>query len=284
MPGQQRKYIRLKGTLMDLSCPRVLGILNVTPDSFYEKSRVEGKEIIKKAEKMILDGADILDVGAVSTRPGAVMPSEDEEWQRLQPALQALVKAFPEAPISVDTWRPGIAEKALDMGAAMINDISGGTFETGMADLAARYQVPVVIMHTSGPPHIMQQRFRYQDVVKDVLSFLISQALAWERAGVRDVIVDPGIGFGKTFEHNFELIASLELFTLYPWPVLVGLSRKRFIRETLGVSTEEALNGSTALHMAALMKGTSFLRVHDVREAVECVKLFLAMKDALLIR
>lgn len=276
---RQRKYIRLKGTLMDLSCPRVLGILNVTPDSFYEGSRVQGKEIIKKAEKMILEGAEILDIGAVSTRPGAVMPSEEEEWQRLQPALQTLVKAFPEAFISVDTWRPRVAEKALDMGAAMINDISGGTFEEGMAALAARYQVPVVIMHTTGPPHIMQERARYQDVVKEVLSFLVSQALAWEKEGVRDVIVDPGIGFGKTFEHNFKLITSLDLFSLYPWPVLVGLSRKRFIQDTLKVSTEEALNGSTALHMVALMKGASFLRVHDVREAAECIKLFSAMKN-----
>lgn len=279
MLNRQRKYIRIKGTLMDLKQPRVMGILNATPDSFYEGSRVRAEDIVQKAEKMIQEGADILDLGAVSTRPGALMPPEEEEWQRLKPALELLIKNFPQIPLSVDTWRPRIAEKALDMGAAMINDISGGLFEEGMAPLAARYQVPVVIMHTTGQPHIMQEHAQYQDVVKTVLSFLISQATAWEREGVRDVIVDPGIGFGKTFRHNFELLANLNLFTLYPWPVLVGLSRKRFIRETLHVRTEQALNGSTALHMVALMKGASILRVHDVKEAVECVKLFIALNE-----
>lgn len=278
MLNQQRKYIRLKGVLWDLSRPRVMGILNLTPDSFYEKSRVDQESVLKMAETMIQEGADLLDAGAVSTRPGAVMPDEEEEWRRLKPALESLIRCFPQVPVSVDTWRPLIAEKALDMGVAMINDISGGAFEEGMSKVVARYQAPVVIMHTPGPPHIMQQRARYDDVVKEVMGFLISRAMAWEREGVRDVLVDPGIGFGKTKDHNFELLAHLNLFRLYPWPVLVGLSRKRFIRELLNIETEEALNGTTALHMAALLKGASILRVHDVRQAVECVKLFSALR------
>lgn len=273
----QRKYIRLKGQLMDLSRPRVMGIINLTPDSFYTPSRVALENIEKAAEKMVEEGADILDLGAVSTRPGAVMPDEEEEWRRLEPALHKVLSAFPEVPISVDTWRPAIAERALAMGVAMINDISGGRFVEGMPEVLARYQVPGVLMHTTAPPEVMQQRLLAENVTEKVVSFLVSEAGAWERAGVRDVVVDPGIGFGKSEAQNFELLSRLPIFKKFPWPVLIGLSRKKFIRDTLQVSTEEALLGTTALHMAALQGGAAILRVHDVREAVHCVKLFMAL-------
>ncbi|MCX7768140.1 MAG: dihydropteroate synthase [Flavobacteriales bacterium] len=277
----QRKYIRLKGRLLDLSQPRVVGIVNVTPDSFYAPSRASSaSEVISRVEQMLEQGVDIVDVGAVSTRPGALMPDAEEEWRRLKPALEALVKEWPELPVSVDTWRPEIARRALDAGAAMINDISGGTFEEGMARTAAEYQVPVVLMHTSAPPHLMQNHTDYEDVVRDVMAFLISQATAWEQEGVRDIIIDPGIGFGKTIFQNFELLAYLHLYKTLPWPVMVGLSRKRFIRVTLGVNAEEALNGTTALHMVCLQAGVRLLRVHDVKEAVQCIKLFMSLQEA----
>lgn len=258
----------------------MVGIVNVTPDSFYSPSRTAASQVVSRVERMIEEGVDIVEVGAVSTRPGALMPDAEEEWRRLKPALQLLAKEWPELPVSVDTWRPDIARRSLDVGAAMINDISGGTFEEGMARTVAEYQVPVVLMHTSAPPHLMQSHTDYEDVVREVMAFLISQATAWEQEGVRDIIVDPGMGFGKTTLQNFELLAHLPLYKTLPWPVMVGLSRKRFIRETLGVNAEEALNGTTALHMVCLQAGVRLLRVHDVKEAVQCIKLFMGLQEA----
>ena len=251
-----------------------MGIINVTPDSYYFPSRISIDEIVDKVGKMLEDGADIIDIGALSTRPGAEMITEDEEWKRLEPALKKVLDNFPDAKISVDTWRPIIAERAIIMGAALINDISGGIFEKGMAEVLCRLHAPVVLMHTTGTPDIMMSRSDFDDVVREVQSFLISRASQWENAGVRDIIIDPGIGFGKKDLDNLKILSNLDIYEKFPWPVLIGLSRKKFIRNLLNVEIEESLNGSTALHMFCLLKNVSILRVHDVKEAFQCVNLY----------
>lgn len=262
------------GRLISFDKALIMGIINLTPDSFYEKSRQSSElSALKQAEKMLNDGADILDLGAVSTRPGSEEISEEEELKRLLPALKSIRKSFPECIISVDTWRSEIAKAAVNEGADIINDISGGTMDANMFETIAQFKVPYILMHIQGTPQTMQQNPTYNDVVNEVIDFLAERIQKLRLLGVADIIVDPGFGFGKTPEHNFTLLKHLEQFAILDCPILVGVSRKSMITKTLNIIANDALNGTTVLNTIALMKGAKILRVHDVKEAVEAVKL-----------
>lgn len=262
------------GRLVSFDKALVMGIINLTPDSFYDKSRkISPDEALKQAEKMIAEKADILDLGAVSTRPGAAEISIDEELYRLLPSLKSIRKSFPDSIISVDTWRSEVAKAAVNEGADIINDISGGTMDAGMFETIAELKVPYILMHIQGTPQTMQKNPTYNDVVNEVIDFLALRIQKLRLLGVADIIVDPGFGFGKTLEHNYALLKHLEQFKILDCPILVGISRKSMITKTLNISAEEALNGTTVLNTIALMKGAKILRVHDVKEAVEAVKL-----------
>ena len=270
--------INCRGSLVDLTSPKVMGIMNITPDSFFDGGKfTEEKAMLDRVEKMLDEGAVFIDVGAHSTRPGAEVLPADTEEKRLLPAIKAIVKSFPDVFISVDTFRAGIAEKCIDLGAAIINDVSAGTIDKKMFETVARLNVPYVLMHMQGTPETMQQEPHYEDVVGDVTTFLAEKASFLKSLGVSDVLVDPGFGFGKSQEHNFELLKYLTALQVIGCPVLAGLSRKSMICKTLKVNPDKALNGTTALNMTALMNGASILRVHDVKEAVEVVKLFEKM-------
>lgn len=270
--------LNLKGQLFDLSTPKVMGILNLTPDSFYDGGQYLGNEqFLFQTEKMLQEGAVFIDVGAFSSRPNGEWITEEEEWQRLEQPLQALLHRFPEAMVSIDTFRSGVAARALDLGVAMVNDISAGHFDTNMMPLIAKRQVPYIMMHLRGTPQTMSQLTQYQDVVKEVLFYFSERMQAARQLGINDIIVDPGFGFAKTREQNFTIVRELEHFQWLDVPVLVGVSRKSMIYKTLETTAAEALNGTTALNMVALTKGASILRVHDVKEAVECVKLWEAL-------
>lgn len=262
------------GRLISFDKALVMGIINLTPDSFYHKSRVYSEtNALLQAEKMLAEGADILDLGAVSTRPGSEEISEEEELKRLLPALINIRKTFPESIISVDTWRASVAIIAIDNGANIINDISGGTMDAKMFEIIAQLKVPYILMHIQGTPQTMQQNPIYNDAVNEVIDFLAKRVQELRLMGVADIMVDPGFGFGKTIEHNFTLLKNLEKFKILDCPILVGISRKSMITKFLNITTNEALNGSTVLNTIALMKGAKILRVHDVKEAVEAVKL-----------
>ncbi|MFN4234592.1 MAG: dihydropteroate synthase [Bacteroidia bacterium] len=262
------------GRLISFDKALVMGIINLTPDSFYDKSRkISESEALKQAEKMLAEGADILDLGAVSTRPGSEEISEEEELKRLLPILKSIRKTFPESIISVDTWRASVAKIAIDNGANIINDISGGTMDKNMFETIAQLKVPYILMHIQGTPQTMQQNPEYNDVVNEVIDFLAKRVQALRLMGAADIIVDPGFGFGKTLEHNYTLLKRLEIYKILDCPILVGISRKSMITKFLNISTDEALNGTTVLNTIALMKGAKILRVHDVKEAVEAVKL-----------
>ncbi len=272
--------LNCNGSLVNLSTPAIMGIVNVTTDSFYEGSRAtKADDIVNKASRMLEDGATFLDVGGYSTRPGAEEVSETEELQRVLPAIEAIIKNFPKAIISIDTFRANVAQKALETGAAMVNDISGGLLDPEMLSTVARFQVPYIMMHMRGNPHTMMENTTYENITTDILHYFSERLAAARSAGINDVIVDPGFGFSKTREQNFELFNHLELFNALQTPVLVGISRKSMIYKTLQTSPEEALNGTTALHSIALQKGASILRVHDVKEAVECVTLYQNLKQ-----
>jgi dihydropteroate synthase len=279
IPGKPR-YINTGGTLLDLATPRVMGILNITPDSFYSGSRyTSDKEILSAAAQMIDDGADILDVGGYSSRPGAVDVTFEEESDRVLTAIKLISRNFPKAIISVDTFRSEIAKKAiLDSGAHMINDISGGDADSRMYSTVENLNVPYVLMHMRGNPQTMQNKPVYEDVVADILKWFGGRIFELNARGVKDIIIDPGFGFGKTIDHNFEILARLGDFSVAGLPVLAGLSRKSMIWSTLRTDVAGALNGTTALNMAALMKGADILRVHDVKEAVQTIKLFLEIR------
>jgi len=269
------RYINLRGRLLDLFRPRVMGIINVTPDSFYSGSRFTVEEaLIRAASEMITDGADIIDIGGYSSRPGAEDTSEEEERKRVTKAVRLLRKEFPEAIISVDTFRAAIAEEAVEnCGADMINDISGGEADGRMFETAGRLNVPYVIMHMKGNPRTMQLDPVYENVVAEILSWFGKRIYRLHSSGVRDVIIDPGFGFGKTIEHNFEILDNLSDFSIAGLPLMVGLSRKSMIWRTLGITPEESLAGSTVLNTVALLKGADILRVHDVKEAVQAIRL-----------
>lgn len=267
--------LNCKGNLIDLSIPRVMGILNCTPNSFYDGGKyTDEKRILQQVEKMLIDGATFVDVGAYSSKPNAEFVTEIDEIERLIPVVELVLKNFPETLISVDTFRAHVAQKAIENGACMINDISAGSLDQNMMPTVAKLQVPYSMMHLKGNPQTMQSLAQYENIIKEML-FYFSEKVAQARSfGINDLIVDPGFGFAKTVEQNFEVMKSLELFQMLELPLLVGVSRKSMIYKTLDTSPEFALNGTTFLNAIALQKGTKILRVHDVKEATECIKLF----------
>jgi dihydropteroate synthase len=259
--------------------PIVMGILNVTEDSFFDGGRYRtDAAVLRRAEQILSEGAAIIDIGAVSTRPGAADVSAEEEWSRLQPAIQQILREFPAAVISVDTWRAEVARRSVENGAAIINDISGGTFDAAMPQAVAAAQVPYVMMHTTAKPAQMQLQTVSGDLWEAVFRFFDRQLAVFRAAGASDIILDPGFGFGKTLEQNYQLMNGLEKFQKYQLPLLVGISRKSMIYKFLETNPDGALNGTTILNTIALMKGTDILRVHDVKEAVEAVKIVNQLK------
>ena len=266
--------INCKGNLIDLSTPKIMGILNLTPDSFYDGGKfTDEKAILNQTERMLNEGATFIDVGAYSSRPGADHVSEGEELKRILPMVEMLYHEFPEILLSIDTFRSKIASNCLDSGAALINDISAGRLDENMLPTIAKFKVPYIMMHMQGTPQDMQQKTDYDDFLVDIIKYF-SERIAEARAlGVVDLIIDPGFGFAKTMAQNYELLSKLELFKNLGRPVLAGLSRKSMIYKTLQTDAENALNGTTALNMVALLNGANILRVHDVKEALECVKL-----------
>ena len=268
------KTLNIRGTLWDLSTPKVMGILNVTPDSFYDGGRYEEeKSIIGKVEKMLSEGADLIDVGGYSTRPGAAEILEAEEQKRVVDAIRVILNAFPQVVLSIDTFRSGVARAAVEAGASLINDISGGELDQKMFETVAALQVPYVLMHLRGTPQTMTQLTQYDNLIKNITDYFHRKLESLHRLGVKDILIDPGFGFAKTVEQNFELLNHLDYLQILGKPILVGLSRKSMIWRTLETNAEGALNGSTALHTLALLKGAGILRVHDVKEAVECIRL-----------
>ncbi len=273
-PGKPR-YINTGGKLLDLEIPKVMGIINITPDSFYKGSRYNtDEEILRVAVRMLEDGADILDVGGYSSRPKAKDISIEEESNRVLKAIKLINKELPEAIISVDTFRADVAREAVvECGALMINDISGGEADSKMFLIIENLNVPYIMMHMRGDPRTMQDNPVYEDVVADILKWFGKKIFKLKSVGVKDIIIDPGFGFGKTIEHNFELLQRLGDFSIAGLPVLVGVSRKSMIWKTLNITADEALNGTTAINAIALVNGADILRVHDVKEAVQTVQL-----------
>ncbi len=257
----------------------VMGILNATPDSFHAPSRVDVDDALRTAERMLHEGASVLDIGGASSRPGATEISEVEELERVLPIIEAIHARFPEALLSIDTFRAAIAKATVEAGASMVNDIGAGMLDDAMLPTVAKLGVPYIAMHMQGLPRSMQADPQYENVVAEVTLYLSQRLQAARSAGIADVVIDPGFGFGKTTAHNYALLRSLPHFTALGVPVLVGLSRKRMINDVLGIAASEALNGTSALNTVALIKGASILRVHDVREAMECVKLVAALND-----
>ena len=271
--------LNCKGALIDLSVPKVMGIINATPDSFYDGGKtVTLNEILRQAEDMLNEGAAFLDIGGYSSRPGADDVSETEELQRVLPAVEAIIKEFPEAIISVDSFRSKVAKSAIEAGAAIVNDISGGTKDIEMLSAVSKLKVPFIAMHMRGTPQTMSQLTEYTNITRDVLAYFSERLAAARAAGIDDIIADPGFGFAKTRAQSFELLNNLELFKHLEVPYLIGVSRKSMIYKTIETTADNALNGTTALHAIALLKGASILRVHDVQEAVECVSLLQAMQ------
>ena len=274
------KYLNVGGRLLDLSEPRVMGILNVTPDSFYAESRTsEADAIAARAHQILDEGAAIVDIGAYSSRPGAEVVTPEEEMKRLRKGLEILRRETPDAVVSVDTFRADLARMCVEeYGVAIINDISGGELDENMFATIAQLGVPYILMHMQGTPQDMQQAPRYDNVLSEVFLYFARKVQQLRDLGVKDIVLDPGFGFGKTLEHNYRLMAHLEEFRLFELPLLVGVSRKSMIYRLLDVTPQEALNGTTVLNTLALMKGADILRVHDVRQAVEAVKLVETMK------
>ncbi len=275
--------LNCKGRLLVVDKPLVIGTINSTPDSFYSGSRTQTvDEVLFRAEQMLMEGAAILDLGGQSTRPGSEQLNADNELSRVIAPLEALHKRFPEAYISIDTYYAKVARTAVEAGACIVNDISGGSLDPQLIPEVAALKVPYVLMHIKGNPQTMQQQAVYADVTREVLDQLADRKAVIEKAGIRDCIIDPGFGFGKTAAHNFRLMEELPVFSLFKAPVLLGISRKSFIWKTLGTTPEsdDTLQGTTALHMAGLIKGANLLRVHDVKAAAATIKLFLEMKGA----
>ena len=270
----RKQTLNCKGKLIDISKPSVMSILNITPDSFYNKSRVSNvAEALKQAEKFVKAGAKFIDVGAYSSRPGAADVSETEEIERLVPIVEAINKAFPETLISADTFRGKVAEEAINAGAHIINDIAAGNLDDKMFETVAKLQVPYIMMHMKGTPQNMQDNPSYENVTKEVFSYFSEKISKLKSLGVKDIILDPGFGFAKTLDHNYELLRNMQMLNFFELPLLVGFSRKSMITKALNIKTEDALNGTTVLNTTALLKGANILRVHDVKEAVECVEL-----------
>ena len=266
--------INCKGTLLDLNSPKVMGILNITPDSFYDGGMYKDEiSILNQTEKMLVDGATFIDVGAYSSRPGAAEVSEEEELKRIVPVIELLIKKFPDIIISVDTFRSKVAKETISLGAAIINDISGGNLDSKMYETIAKLKVPYILMHMAGTPKTMQNNPNYEDVTKDLIYFFSEKIDQLHRLNISDIIIDVGFGFGKTIEHNFQLLRNMSLFQHLDKPILAGLSRKSMLYKTLDITAQEALNATTSANTIALLNGANILRVHDVKEAVEAVTL-----------
>ncbi len=271
----------MRDKLMDLSSPKVMGILNVTPDSFYDGGLyVRESSLLKQVEKMVVDGADFIDIGGYSSRPGAEDISIAEEWKRVGPAIQSIKKEFPSVLLSIDTFRSQVAQKAVDEGCDMVNDISAGQLDKEMFKTVAALQVPYVIMHMRGTPQTMTSFAQYENLIKEIIDYFHGILYQLNAFGVKDVLVDPGFGFAKTVDQNFELLSRLEQLHILDKPMVIGLSRKSMVWKTLNTSAEFALNGTTSLNTIALLKGAAILRVHDVKEAKEVIGLFERLKKS----
>lgn len=271
--------LNCKGRLLEIDKPVVMGIINITPDSFYSGSRsMNQKSILSKAEQMLKEGATILDIGGQSTRPGSERLTAEEEIARVVSPIEEIRKEFPDAFISIDTFYSQVAAAAVEAGADLVNDISAGSLDDKLISAVANLGVPYVLMHMKGNPQNMQQHTDYKDVTQEVLDFLKNKKQEFHQAGIRDIIIDPGIGFGKNIAQNFELLRNLSLFSTLDAPVLLGVSRKSTIYKTLGIDAEAALNGTTVLNTIGLLNGASILRVHDVKEAKEAVQLVMASR------
>jgi dihydropteroate synthase len=271
--------LQSKGRLLGLSRPVVMGILNATPDSFYNKGRESTvSELLKKAERMMKEGAVIIDVGGASTKPGAAIIDVNEELERVLPVVENIHQRFPEVWLSVDTYHARVAEETVCAGASIVNDVSSGSIDENMLATVAKLKIPYIAMHMQGTPETMQQNPVYEDVVYEVRDYLRVKCDEASKAGITNIIIDPGFGFGKTLEHNIVLLKALHTFRMLGKPVLAGLSRKSIVCKTLGITPEEALNGTTAYHLLALQQGAKILRAHDVKEAVEVVKIWEQMQ------
>lgn len=268
-------FINCKGKLVDLNKPKVMGILNCTPDSFFDGGKYRDEnQLLTQVEKMLADDADFIDIGAYSSKPNADFVSENEEMQRIIPVVELVLKHFPEAIISIDTFRAKVAESCVNCGAAIINDISAGLLDAEMLSTVGRLKVPYIMMHMRGTPQTMSKLTQYNDIIKEMLFYFSQQIAAARAAGINDIVIDPGFGFAKTLEQNYFVMQNLELFSITGLPLLAGISRKSMIYKLLETSPKEALNGTTVLNTIALSKGAKILRVHDVKEAVETVKIF----------
>ena len=273
--------INCKGNLLDLSIPKVMGILNITPDSFFDGGKYKtDADFLKQTEKMLTEGAAIIDVGAYSSRPNAAFVSEAEEIERLTPIVALLTKEFPEIILSIDTFRAAVAKAALENGAAIINDIAAGLLDDNMLNVIAETKAPYIMMHMRGTPQTMATLTHYDDIVKEMIFYFSERIAAARSLGISDIIIDPGFGFAKTLEQNYEVLQKLELFQMLEVPLLSAVSRKSMIYKLLETSPQEALNGTTFLNTVSLMKGAKILRVHDVKEAVECVTLIEALQQS----
>ncbi|WP_423127623.1 dihydropteroate synthase [Gaoshiqia sp. Z1-71] len=278
---KRKNTISLNGKLLDLTNPLVMGILNVSSDSFYDGGKyVTEDAVLKRVEQMVKEGVDIVDVGAISTRPGSDSVSTKEELTRLLPAVTAIRKHFPDIPLSIDTFRSWVALRVIDeTGECIVNDISGGNFDEHMFDTIAKLGVPYILMHIQGTPRTMQDNPQYEDIIKDISKYFSDKVRKLTKAGVRDVIIDPGFGFGKSLNDNYDLLNKLDSFKVFQLPLLVGLSRKSMVYKLLETDPENSLSGTITANTMALLGGADILRVHDVREAVQSVSLFKKIKE-----
>lgn len=270
----EKMNINCKGTLIDLSLPRVMGIINRTPDSFFDGGKYKKEDdLLRKVEKMLFDGATFIDIGAYSSRPNAAFVSEEEELKRILPTITLLLKYFPEILLSVDTFRSVVAKEGIEHGAAIINDIAAGGLDAKMFEVVAELNVPYIMMHMRGTPQTMQNFTNYDLIVKDILFYFSEKVSIARNYKINDLIIDPGFGFSKTIEQNYEILQKLERFKILELPLLVGISRKSMLYKLLGITQEGALNGTTVLNTLALTKGANILRVHDVKEAIQTIKI-----------
>ncbi|WP_276360387.1 dihydropteroate synthase [Daejeonella sp. H1SJ63] len=278
---QQKSTLNVRGTLLDLSSPKIMGILNLTPDSFYDGGRNNTlTAALKKTEQLLTEGADMIDVGAYSSRPGAVHISEEEEHERMIPVIRAIIREFPGTILSIDTFRSGIARASVQEGAGMINDISAGSLDENMFKTIAEIKVPYILMHMKGTPQNMAQNTDYENITADVCRYFSEKISQLKEMGVYDLIIDPGFGFAKTLEQNYELLSNLEALKICGHPVLAAVSRKSMVYKLLDSDAEHALNGTTAVNTIALMKGANILRVHDVKEAKEVIRIVNQLKNS----
>jgi len=267
--------INCKGQIIDLTTPKIMGILNITPNSFYDGGKYSlEKNAISKVDKMLKEGATFIDIGAYSSKPNAEFVSEEEELKRIIPVVKTLIKEFPETLLSIDTFRSSVAQECINNGAALINDISAGNLDEKMIEVIASNNVPYIMMHLRGTPQTMQNQTNYENLIKEMILYFSDKISKARNLGIHDLIIDPGFGFAKTTDQNFEILSNLELFKILELPILTGISRKSMIYKTLDTNPEEALNGTTVLNTIAITKGANIIRVHDVKEAIECVKLY----------